>query len=318
VYATAEWSSFLLRSRPADKRIDGRDFRGAAAPWFQALGSFCNLARTTIDDELIRFHAQHFVTSHVITLDSFEKQSQALIQSFIVSITNAFLRSLQLMRDTTQGNGLISARQTNVMFTLDVLNEKNIILEAKYNNYTNHSSKSYCSCKKTPFCVGESNIYEKSSSDISLIPKSLFTVPGILTGCYIVEALLQSNLICFYNQSCIDNLRHALNSTIKLNTTALDSTISSRYKPNIILAHIIANLMVEQWTNTTSHKNYYTECHPVICSYTYVGKNSWFVVITTTIGVFGGLTTILIFLVPLVIRILRSFCKQRVAPSANE
>ncbi len=311
VYVTPAWIFFIADSNGSREASFTTDFRVTGIPFFQVLASFCNLVRTTIDDELIRFNAQHFVTSHMLLLNSFENQSQALIQSFVASITSTFMRSIQLMRATTQGNSLISSHETGSRFSFNVNDGRDIFFQTIFHNFGSASSP--CFCKQTPTCVHESIIYK--SHIFPLIIQ--FKVPGIMLGCYTVEALFQSNLICFYNQSCIDDLRHALNSTMALNTTALDPTMPSRYEPNTTIDDIIAQLMVEQWTNTTSYKDYYAQCHPETCTYTYTGKNNWLVVVTATIGVFGGLARILKIVVPRLVKLFRSFNRNRVAPVAN-
>ncbi|CAF1677223.1 unnamed protein product, partial [Didymodactylos carnosus] len=45
-------------------------------------------------------------------------------------------------------------------------------------------------------------IYDTSTGQIQ------FLVPGFLSGCYIIEALLQSSLVCLYDQTCLDQLSY--------------------------------------------------------------------------------------------------------------
>ncbi|UJR38720.1 hypothetical protein I4U23_031385 [Adineta vaga] len=222
VYVTYDWFWFMVQSVPETTSINSEDFRVRGVSWFRALGFFCNLSHTIINDELVRFNSRPFVTSHVLTLDLFKKQSQNLIESFITSMTNSVLRSMQIMRDIIQSNILFSSRRTNLLPSLDSTNEHNMFLKFQFRNITDDSSQSSCSCKKTPLCVEESSIYDKEKYNTHHITEKLFTVPGILKGCFIVEALLQSNLVCFYNQSCIDDLRRIMNLSTPLNTVALD------------------------------------------------------------------------------------------------
>ncbi|CAF4558888.1 unnamed protein product [Rotaria sp. Silwood2] len=118
------------------------------------------------------------------------------------------------------------------------------------------NGESNCSCDQTPLCTVPTYIDE----NIRLL------VPGILIGCFIVEALLQSNLFCFYNQSCIETLKHLINPYIELNTSALNQTLPSRFAPNSTIRSIVDQLMVEEWINTTSHKAYYDRYQPITCT----------------------------------------------------
>ncbi|CAF0933248.1 unnamed protein product [Adineta steineri] len=161
--------------------------------------------------------------------------------------------------------------------------------------YANQSSN--CSCDDTPLCKIPAFIDDDDNS---------FHIPGIYFGCYIVESLLQSNLECFYNQTCIDELRQALNSSLALNTSALNATIQSQYERNETIEHIVDQLMVEQWRNTTSHKVYYDRCHPSVCTYTYASKKNWLNVLTSIIVPLGGLNLILKIIVPRIIMLIWS------------
>jgi hypothetical protein len=60
--------------------------------------------------------------------------------------------------------------------------------------------------------------------------------------------------------------------------------------------------------STTSHRNYYNQCYPIQCTYSYIGKNDF----TTVIGLIGGLSTILKFVIPQIIKIYLKFRKNRV------
>ncbi|CAF3958186.1 unnamed protein product, partial [Rotaria sp. Silwood1] len=102
-----------------------------------------------------------------------------------------------------------------------------------------------------------------------------------------VEALSQSSLSCFYDQLCVDNLIQVLVPNIISNIPALNSTVQSRYQINSTLDEIINQLMVEQWSNSTSHEAYYDQCNPALCIYSYVGKNGLITIITTIIELIG-------------------------------
>ncbi|CAF1058664.1 unnamed protein product [Adineta steineri] len=315
IYITDQWTSFISQRLGG---ISAIDLRTIGELLFDALASLCTLTQQTIDDELIAFHAQQFVTRSVISYDLFQEQIRSSIEYFITSTTLNFIRSLQLVRDTTQGNTLFASRGTNMEFYINVFNNKTVILSTIYSSYKN--SLSVCRCQDTSQCVSQLNIYGNSITVIK------YTLPGMYVGCFIIEALLQSNLICFYNQSCINDLRYALNSSntnlptyyTNITTTALDLTLPSQYQPNTTINDILSKLMVEQWINTTSHRDYYDQCNPIQCQYSYVGKNDFITVITTIIGLIGGLNTILIFVAPRLIKIYSKRQTNRVQPFTGE
>jgi hypothetical protein len=296
VYVTLAWRNYIDSSTNISQALTSFSYIGA--PLFQVLSSFCNLTSTIITDGLIDFYATQFISEMVMPHDIFEQESNELIRLFISSTTRIFAPSLDVIRDMTHSNGLASGLMTNIVFVArPVMMSGNITNYGVYMKWLTFSdASSNCSCADTPLCT----------MPVHVGNDGLFHLPGIRIGCYIVEALLQSNLICFYNQSCIDDLRHALNSTMSLNTTALDPTMPSRYKPNTTIDDIIAQLMVEQWKHKTSHKDYYAQCHPETCTYTHSVRNSLLLVITTIIGIIEGLSIILKIVVYRIVKALRS------------
>ncbi|CAF1618777.1 unnamed protein product [Rotaria sp. Silwood1] len=96
-------------------------------------------------------------------------------------------------------------------------------------------SSETCRCDQTSNCIYPAGIYNQSktiipneafSNDASLV----FVVPRFQVGCVPQNALLQSTLQCFYNQSCLDiviTLTGALHTVSVLNT----SSSSSRFDP---------------------------------------------------------------------------------------
>jgi hypothetical protein len=104
-------------------------------------------------------------------------------------------------------------------------------------------NSSNCSCEQDTLCAHPARIL--TSRRDGPLPIVRFTVPGVVSACYLVDSILQSNLICFYNQYCIDELIAIMGSPVVLNTVALNTTIPSQYKPDSILGEIIDQLMVE-------------------------------------------------------------------------
>jgi len=128
------------------------------------------------------------------------------------------------------------------MFNINIPDKKSISLSTIFTVYENSSSPSYCSCQDTSQCNNQTKIYTTPTGNTIQ-----YSIPGLYFGCFMIEALLQSNLICFYSQSCIDDLRYALNSSSSnLNLIALDQTIPSRYEIDTAINDILSEMMDEQ------------------------------------------------------------------------
>jgi hypothetical protein len=205
-------------------------------------------------------------------------------------MTNDFLLSLSTIRNTTQSNGLFSGQLTNYE-----LYKSRGVIEA----YTSSVWYGNCSCASSAMCRDQSRVYVYPTGAV------LFSVPGIYTGCYVIESLLQSNLQCFYNQNCINKLQSYFVYSSSINITALDASLSSRFLENSTIEDLLDQLMVEEWNSSIMYENYFNECEPTECSYTHQTKHNAIYIVTTIIGLIGGLITVLELIVPRLVKFAR-------------
>ena len=115
-----------------------------------------------------------------------------------------------------------------------------------------------------------------------------------MAGCYPLEALLQSTLQCFYDQECIDSndVFRALNS----------SSSHSRFDVNTTIESIFQTLMIEEYLNTTSYENYFAQCAPSLCSYSYNARQETIDIVTSLIELYSGLVIICGWITALIMR----------------
>ncbi|CAF1102361.1 unnamed protein product [Didymodactylos carnosus] len=63
--------------------------------------------------------------------------------------------------------------------------------------------------------------------------------------------------------------------------------------------------MVEEWNSNASFSSYYKQCAPQECTYTYSGHNNVVYIVTTIIGLVGGLTKVLQVIIPPTVEFVR-------------
>ncbi|CAF3532484.1 unnamed protein product [Adineta steineri] len=271
------------------------DFRFTSTFTFQTMSTFCTLVNQTISNSLIQFYSNQYVSAFVTPSNVFKLQTKAFISQFKSTTATGFLLSLAMIRNTTQSNALLSGQLNN--FGLIALSTSD----------SNAYSLSYgnCTCTSSATCISQSSIYD-SGSGYGI----LFTIPGLYTGCYIIESLLQSDLQCFYNQTCINKLQSYFQGPSLMNVTALDTSMSSQFLENSTIGDILDQLMVEEWINSSMYENYYSECKPSYCSYTVRTRNSAIYIITTLIGLVGGLITVLKLMVPYLVKFIMLCIKK--------
>ena len=285
VFITQQWITYLFKNVNISENIFSTlDFRMTSVAQFQALLSFCKLATQAVNDELRQFLEISIVSAHVIPFEEFILQIQSAIDLFRMTVPRTFLRTMKLIRGNTQGNALISAYTTNWRFTL--------VNDISYTTiYTESLRYDGCVCATSPFCVQHSILNN-------------WTVPGFQVGCLPVESLLQSTLECLYDAACLDTITLSIsNSTVIFN--ALDLSLPTRFASNTTLNEIVESLFIESWATNISFDKYYTECQLSACTYTIDYRQSIAIIITTIVGLYGGLTVVLHLLTPIIMKIVR-------------
>jgi hypothetical protein len=277
---------FLYLSRT---QLKNSAYTGQAV--LRLIASWCRLANLSFVNDGAAFGGTQFTTNEVIHIDLFDKQVQSLIHVFTTSTTNIFIRTLAMVREITYSNSLYTAFNTNLYPVINGI-FPNVFLSILAPYYSNSS----CSCMTNATCTTLVPL---------LIGSTVATVPGLQLGCYNNEATLQSTLECYYNQRCVDLLHSLLGPTVAFNATALDPTLDSRFNTSSLISSLVIQMMAENWTYTSSHESFYNQCNPFECVFSYEGNNGFFETGTILMELAGGLTMIIKFLIPLIIKRLR-------------
>ena len=129
-----------------------------------------------------------------------------------------------------------------------------------------------------------------------------------------IEGLLQSNLKCFFQIDCLRQLENALNIS---HLTVPPLFNSSHYDADTTVSEIVQNLMIDQWGNAENYLSYFNQCQPNICTATYVSRRNIIYIITATVGLIGGLTSMYKFLVPLLMTFILRFLSPLIQQKFN-
>ncbi|CAF0767800.1 unnamed protein product [Adineta steineri] len=275
-----------------------------------ALALFCQLTDNILSDSLIQFSSSRYLSATVTPKQLFELQAQSSFQQFIISRINDLLFMMQFIRDTTQANNFFSGIFTNYDFELvsSVYYQDSTLLQPV------PFESSDCSCLLSALCTEQAVIYDNDYSNNS----SQFIVPGLYVGCFIVEALLQSTLECFYNQTCLNILQLYGGFSSFMDVIPLNSSLSSRYNTTSTIQELVNELLVENWNLSITYENYYNGCQPTQCSYSYIAKNNAIYIATMIFGLIGGLMTILQCFIPRLVRLIaRCIWKRRIVPEMS-
>ncbi|CAF4380221.1 unnamed protein product, partial [Adineta steineri] len=185
----------------------------------QFIASWCRLADESLRDNHLVFNSQQFITQEVLSIEILEKEVQSLAILFFTTTISIFVRSLSITYETTHMNALQSGLKTN--FYPQINGAYPSLSEV---TVSHTYAPNACSCNVNPTCTAP-NAFPVPNNSRTL----RFTFPGLLTGCYLDEATLQSNLQCYYRQTCLDTVHSFIQSTLSFNATALNQPLNSQY-----------------------------------------------------------------------------------------
>lgn len=143
-------------------------------------------------------------------------------------------------------------------------------------------------------------------------PAPVYTVPGLKVGCLPYDAMIASTLECFFSEECINNTVHWISNLSPSEwPKPLNSSAHQSFRPTDTLLQILDQKMVDAWETAQSFDTYYAACAPVQCSYTFQTSKGFLYLITTLMGLYGGMIvamrTVVSVLVPLARRIWEKF-----------
>ncbi|UJR38828.1 hypothetical protein I4U23_031493 [Adineta vaga] len=270
------------------------DFRSIATYQFRLLASFCDLINSTVTAALEQLVSQDFVSALLLPEFQFISQITSLFEQLKQSTASTFLASLRLIRAHMHNDALMTMPSSNWQF-IDMNATEFTKVHTKPVLYGEPTAN--CSCALTPLCVQPARI------DGNVI------LPGLMVGCFPLESLLQSTLELLYNQTLVDFISNSNNATFK----ALVS--GTQDQPNVTTVEsMLSELMVEQWktiTNLTSYADYYAQCSPSFCSYTYISRQDLLASITSLIAFIGGFSVGARIAMPFLIRFVQLIKRRR-------
>ncbi|CAF1273140.1 unnamed protein product [Didymodactylos carnosus] len=285
--------------------------------------SLCSLVSVTIDDQLIEFDTSTLFSETILSEQTFNATVEALQDQFTQTTAKSFQISLNSLSNIAQDNQITNRLETDThlayiyyeFFYDNFVYYEPLSVSSGSRTYDNHT----CLCSKSPYCKTMTGIYDAYAGQYpapfgvinSIQGNLIFPVPGVNVGCTVLQAVLQSDLQCFYNRSCLSQLNSYLNDS-PYPFYAKPLQVTSSLSPATI-GSLVNSLMVDNWTLTASYSSYFDTCHSSQCKYVYVEKFDIIYTITTTVGFIGGIVTILMILMLPVVTFIR---KRSVKPQS--
>jgi hypothetical protein len=123
-----------------------------------------------------------------------------------------------------------------------------------------------------------------------------------------MEVSSQSKLECLYEQGCIGQT----NASQPLNNTAQPS----RFPINSTFEEVFNELMLEELFPGWLYEDYFLQCVPTLCFWSYLNQSNLIEGITILISLYGGLVIICELIAAIIVKLFR--CRSvRVTPTTN-
>lgn len=250
--------------------------------FWQIITGFCRLSRKSVEITINQFYITSLISTVAIDENVLSIETRIAFDTSLSNSRSLFFRNLMAIQRITAGNQFVSALGTNVDPRWSIVEGRLIpILSGRvFDN---------CSCLNIDGC-----------------PRSLFD--GIVSDCFMVNAVLQSTFQCYFNQTCLSQIHPTSASQIN----ALDSQKNQLSLINSTVENILNRFFLDQFFIPVDFTRYYQQCQPNYCSYSYRRRLDLAYAFTTILGIFGGLNVFLRFLCPLLAKKLFS---QRVLPT---
>lgn len=259
------------------------------------LERLCEYSITVEQNSIEQFLDSLLITSELLSEKDFSIRMNSSIEQQKESIRNKVSNPLFLIRSINHANGFISTYGTNYEYisTWFLNNGTYPYIPNRAIIYDNQ-----CSCGLYGNCTTQAYFLTKNSSKVF--------IEGFRLGCTPSESLHVSTLECLYNETCLDLIQQYTNLT--LDRLSIET---SRFHRNTTVSKLIDHLFVEQWITTKNYSSYYHQCSPSLCSYTYIQHFNLLYLITFILGLHGGLSIVLDWFSPKIIRIIFKINEKR-------
>ncbi|CAF2764486.1 unnamed protein product [Rotaria sp. Silwood2] len=285
VFVTDEWRNELTADLSnMSYYVKIGDYRGFISAHLQFVSGLCEQSIVQVNDAVRSFTSTSLVASQLLSETTFNTRLANLSSRAGANAPTIFVRAFQLVRNINHGNALMSIYRSNFEF----VTRQNPI--ASLSTLMTHSM----TYNETPNCLcGQESRCLNSAAFTSPV---YVEIKGLYIGCLPSESLLASTFECFYDSDCIDLIRNHMFGN-KTRTFALplnhSNEFKSYYNPNTTINDIASQLFVEDWSMKTNYGLYFIECAPTNCFYSYTERANPFYVATTLLGLYGGLTVVL-------------------------
>jgi hypothetical protein len=287
--------------------------------YFSGLLALCQLVKATVLDASFTFNQSSLITGQTLPKIELDDRANHTVAQFKSNTVAEFKRNLALIHSQTTtiytaGEGDVTWIPPPSISSVTATDLQSV--PAQINN---------CSCALSDECKEPLVLYNYTKYEDNLALHVLFNVSSMFAGCFSIQSLLQSSLECLFNQTWVSTVEERLNNiTIDvpvfeslnlppINVSILQTT-STQFSPKTPVQELVNVMMIEidKWGEKIDYKQYYKQCAPKFCFYSFTSRSDALYVFTTIVGLFGGLSVALKIIVPLIVGWIRNKMRPRV------
>lgn len=308
-----EWIDLLFDNTTYMRFV--MDFRATATHQFQVLRELCILAQKIINSNKQLFYTENLISGYLFSAKLFQAEVETMIKSFQVNTIAFSLRYISFYRFFTMGNATMTGIQAP--FTLLPYTNDGILyfVNAQLNYYVGLKDMKYCTCNVNAIChlparfFDVESIYDDGEIDGSAFNAS-FTPDKWFMDCWPLEALLLSSWKNNFltNQSALNMLTTHVELTSNWTPIALNE--SNIKNESNTFEDLLQTLFVNHWSSQFNYSSYFSQCLPQVCTYTITQRSNFLYMFTALLGLYGGLSVVLHFLVPYMVCFLSRLLKR--------
>ncbi|CAF3419966.1 unnamed protein product [Rotaria socialis] len=310
-FVSEQWISALFI--PDASRYSGIDFRATASSQFELLKTLCEVARNNIFESLLNLNNTQLLDGNLLPENEIFIQAKTTSEQIRNDTTVRLNNALKLIELLTESNSFSSALNTNIVYFANRVMFHELFVYASSNtawySIVNNKTKRYgcqfsiCFLPVGFYSFAEEIDYNRHAKMEPHKYNASDLVPGFFGACTPYEAIFQANFICLYDIKCIKKLTHYFPRLVPLmpTTQPLNTAVPSKYPRNVTVNHLLQEIFLEQWRVSIDHIRYFAACAPKICTYSYTKQVNIAYMITMLISLYGGLQTILRFIIPYIV-----------------
>ncbi|CAF0918580.1 unnamed protein product [Adineta steineri] len=221
-----------------------------------------------------------------MSFSSFQAQIDSLTAIFTAQTPDKFRRTQLFIYEIFRANQLLVVPETNWQLAFTTAADNYVVATVPRNSFGNNYS---CITSLDSF---SRPLYIDANYNTTVLP-------GVVAGCLPIDGIRLSTLECFFDSKCILNLTSiaSTRTTTIWIAKPLNASAPSNYSSNTLIGNLADSLFVEDWGIKSNYSSYFDSCAPYSCSYKYTDHNTILYIITTVLGLYGGLVVILRFIV---------------------